>query len=296
MNLKVELKTLAARVDAELVRWLLPADAFPPVIHQAMQYSVFAGGKRLRPVLALAACQAVGGEESRVMPAACALEMVHAYSLIHDDLPALDDDDFRRGQPTNHRVYGEAFAILAGDALLTRVFEILAIAGARNKEQAALYLQVIHELAGAAGTLGMIGGQVVDLESEQKEVDLATLEYIHQHKTGALIRASLRTGALLGGGTPAQVTALSCYGDSLGLAFQITDDLLDVQGDPAKLGKPVGSDAKNRKATYPALIGLKKAKEAAAEAVEAALACLTGFGTEADFLRALARYLLVREN
>ncbi|MZP28447.1 geranyl transferase [Heliobacterium undosum] len=296
MDLKAEMKQLNSKVDAALSRYMPAEDVAPPVIHKAMRYSLFAGGKRLRPVLVLAGCRAVGGDEDAVMAAACALEMIHTYSLIHDDLPAMDDDDLRRGMPTNHVVFGEATAILAGDGLLTRAFGVLAEEGLRSGQSPALVLQVIAELAEAAGSLGMIGGQVVDMESENKQIDFATMEYIHAHKTGALIRASLRIGALLGGGSPEQVEALSRYGDHLGLAFQITDDLLDIQGDPEKIGKPVGSDEKNNKATYPALLGLEKARQEAERVVQAALDSLDGFDEKAELLRELARYLLVREN
>ncbi|ABZ82912.1 geranylgeranyl pyrophosphate synthase [Heliomicrobium modesticaldum Ice1] len=296
MDLKAELKQLNMKIDAALSRYMPAEDVAPPVIHKAMRYSLFAGGKRLRPVLVLAGCRAVGGDEESVMAAACALEMIHTYSLIHDDLPAMDDDDLRRGMPTNHVVFGEATAILAGDGLLTRAFGVLAEEGLRCGRSPALVLQVIAELADAAGSMGMIGGQVMDMESENKQIDVATMAYIHAHKTGALIRASLRIGALLGGGSVEQVEALSRYGDHLGLAFQITDDLLDIQGDPEKIGKPVGSDVKNNKATYPALLGLEKARQEAERVVQAALDSLAGFDEKAELLRELAQYLLVREN
>ncbi|MBM7867941.1 geranyl transferase [Heliobacterium gestii] len=296
MDLKAEMKRLNVKIDAALSRFMPAEDEAPPAIHKAMRYSLFAGGKRLRPLLVLAGCRAVGGDEESVMAAACALEMIHTYSLIHDDLPAMDDDDLRRGMPTNHVVFGEATAILAGDGLLTRAFGLLAEEGLRSGQAPALVLQVIAELAEASGSLGMIGGQVVDMESENKQIDVATMEYIHAHKTGALIRASLRIGAFLGGGSSEQVAALSRYGDHLGLAFQITDDLLDIQGDPEKIGKPVGSDEKNNKATYPALLGLEKARQEAERVVQAALDSLDGFDEQAELLRDLARYLLVREN
>ncbi|MCW2277340.1 polyprenyl synthetase family protein [Heliophilum fasciatum] len=300
MNLKEEMKAMSQQVDAALAQWLPDSDVFPAVIHDAMRYSVFAGGKKLRPVLVLAACHAVGGVQEEVLPAAAALEMIHTYSLIHDDLPAMDDDDLRRGRPTNHKVYGEAVAVLAGDALLTRAFGVLAEAGMasarRDPARAALYLQVAQEVAEASGTLGMIGGQVVDMESEDKQIDMEIMEYIHRHKTGALIRVSLRVGALLGGGSAEQLAALTTYGEHLGLAFQITDDLLDIQGDEAKLGKPVGSDEKNQKSTYPSLLGIDGARQAAEQAMADALAALESFDEGAQVLRELARYLLVREN
>ncbi|WP_153726457.1 polyprenyl synthetase family protein [Heliorestis convoluta] len=292
---------MAQQIDQALVKALPEEEAIPSIIHQSMRYSLFAGGKRLRPLLALAACQAVQGDQNKVMAAACALEMIHTYSLIHDDLPAMDDDDLRRGKPTNHIVYGEAMAILAGDGLLTRAFGLLAEAAfaeakGQSAEVAQRYLQVITEIAQASGSQGMIGGQVMDMEAEEKAIDLPTMEYIHQHKTGALIKTSLRTGAILGGGSHEAIEALSAYGEYLGLAFQITDDLLDIQGDTEKLGKPVGSDEKNQKSTYPSLLGVEKAREAAEEAVQSAVEALEPFGSEAELLRQLALYLLEREN
>ncbi|KAB2951721.1 polyprenyl synthetase family protein [Heliorestis acidaminivorans] len=293
---------MALQIDSALETSLPEEKAIPPVIHQSMRYSLFAGGKRLRPVLALAACRAVQGDDSKVMAAACALEMIHTYSLIHDDLPAMDDDDLRRGKPTNHIVYGEAMAILAGDGLLTRAFGLLAesafaeVADQQETSLAQRYLQVMAEIAHASGSQGMIGGQVMDIEAEEQKIDLSTMEYIHQHKTGALIKTSLRAGAILGGGSEEEITALTSYGEYLGLAFQITDDLLDVQGDTAKLGKPVGSDEKNQKSTYPSLLGLEKAREAAETAVQSAVEALDNFGPEAELLRQLALYLLEREN
>ncbi|MTV49327.1 geranyl transferase [Heliobacillus mobilis] len=290
------MKLMIQQVDEALGRYLPSEETYPTVIHKAMRYSIFAGGKRLRPILVLAGCRAVGGDEEKVLSAACALEMIHTYSLIHDDLPAMDDDDLRRGMPTNHKVFGEATAVLAGDALLTRAFGLVAEEALREGHEPARVLQVIAELAEASGTMGMIGGQVVDMESENRQIDLSTMEYIHRHKTGALIRSSLRIGAILGGGTDEEIRALSEYGDYLGLAFQITDDLLDIQGDQEKIGKPVGSDEKNNKATYPSLLGIEKAQEEARRVVQAAQESLQMFGEMADILRELAKYLLVREN
>ncbi|MBC9784893.1 polyprenyl synthetase family protein [Heliobacterium chlorum] len=290
------MKLMIQQVDEALGRYLPSEETYPAVIHKAMRYSIFAGGKRLRPILVLAGCRAVGGDEEKVLSAACALEMIHTYSLIHDDLPAMDDDDLRRGMPTNHKVFGEATAVLAGDALLTRAFGLVAEEALREGHEPARVLQVIAELAEASGTMGMIGGQVVDMESENRQIDLSTMEYIHRHKTGALIRSSLRIGAILGGGTDEEIRALSEYGDYLGLAFQITDDLLDIQGDQEKIGKPVGSDEKNNKATYPSLLGIEKAQEEACRVVQAAQESLQMFEEKADILRELAKFLLVREN
>ena len=228
------------RVDDALSAVLLPDDAEPPSVHRAMRYSVMAGGKRLRPILVIAGAEAVGGAAETVMPAACALELIHTYSLIHDDLPAMDDDDYRRGRLTNHKVFGEAVAILAGDALLTDAFRLIAENAARVAKDAAIVRDVIVEVVEAASTRGMVGGQVVDIESEGKSVTAETLEYIHLHKTAALIRASLRVGAMLAGGRADQLAIIGEAGRSLGLAFQIVDDILDVEGTLAELGKLVG--------------------------------------------------------
>ena len=292
--IKTYMSDISAMTEARL-RELLPSEqSYPEVIHEAMAYSVFAGGKRFRPVLCMAACEAVCGNGAAALDAACALECIHTYSLIHDDLPGMDNDDYRRGKLTNHKVFGEGMAILAGDALLTYAFEILAnMANADNSLQ---MIQIIQEAAKASGEAGMIGGQVVDLISEQKEPSLELLQYIHSHKTGALIAASVRIGAILGGANAAQLEALTVYAEQLGLAFQITDDILDVIGDAEKIGKPVGSDEKNQKATYPLLFGLEQSKQMAADAVEKAIAALEQFGDRADMLKQLALYLLSREN
>jgi len=248
----------------------------------------------LRPILCMAATEAVGGDIQPVLPAACALEMIHTYSLIHDDLPAMDNDDFRRGVPTNHKVYGEAVAILAGDALLTEAFEYLAQSSDGNVSPDRA-IEVIRIVVKAAGYRGMVGGQAIDLECENQQVSLATVEYMHIHKTGALLSASLEIGAILGGGSLEQTGALKNYGHHFGLAFQITDDLLDVEGDKALMGKTPGSDAAKNKMTYPALLGVTHSKEAAKEHVETALQALADFDEKAEPLRAVARYLLVRK-
>ncbi|MGB9802656.1 polyprenyl synthetase family protein [Desulfofundulus sp.] len=295
MDFLTELKARADLVDRALDELLPSEDTYPPLIHQAMRYSLFAGGKRLRPVLALAAAETVGGDPVRVLPAACALELIHTYSLIHDDLPAMDNDDFRRGKPTCHRVYGEAVAILAGDALLTHAFALLAKNAHNRLVPAERVVRVIEEVAEAAGTLGLIGGQVVDTLSADCTVDTATLEYIHRHKTGALYRVAVRAGAILAGARETELEALTVYAENLGLAFQIQDDILDVEGDPTRLGKPVGSDERNKKATYPALFGLDLARARAREVVEVALNALELFDERADFLRELVRFVIVRD-
>ena len=295
MDLKDYLKQRCQLVDRALERFLPEAGELPASLHGSMRYSVFAGGKRVRPVLMLAACEAVGGELNRALPAACAMEMIHTYSLIHDDLPAMDDDDFRRGNPTNHKVYGEATAILAGDALLSQAFILLS--GDPGGPDPATRLKVIHEIAHASGSRGMVGGQVVDMESEgDGEVDLATLSYIHTHKTGALIRASVRAGALLGGAGEEGLAALTRYGDAIGLAFQIADDILDVEGTTEELGKDAGSDQARGKATYPALVGLEASKARAQELVEMALDALATFDERAEPLRAIASYIVKRKS
>lgn len=293
-ELSVYLRERVAEVDAALDRWLPREEILPPRLHQAMRYSIFAGGKRLRPILIIAACEAVGGDPARVMPAACAMEMLHTYSLIHDDLPAMDDDDFRRGRPTNHKVYGEAQAILAGDALLTEAFRLLADPEANRGIDPAVTVQVIETIARCAGSQGMVGGQVVDMESEGQPIDYATLQYIHTRKTGALFLASIQTGARLAGGSAEQLAALTRFGENAGLAFQIADDILDIVGNQAELGKDVGSDQARGKATYPALLGLSEARRRAEEMRDLAITALEPLGAPAEPLRALARYIIDR--
>ncbi len=283
-------------IETELEQIIPSADTYPPVIYKAMRYSLLAGGKRLRPLLVQWSARAVGGDPHKVLPAACAIEMIHTYSLIHDDLPALDNDDYRRGRLSCHKAFDEATAILAGDALLTEAFHILACNGSKNGLESEALVRVIGELAGLAGTDGMIGGQVVDIESEGCEVDTDTMRYMHEHKTGALLKAAVRTGAILQGAGDAQLSDLSEYAEQLGLAFQITDDILDITGTTEQLGKVVGSDEKNSKATYPKFYGLDKSRELAVEATKCAVAALAGFGEEAEPLRRLALYLLDRSN
>ena len=297
MDLKKYLKERCRLVDEALEQFLPPADELPDSLHKSMRYSVFAGGKRVRPILLLAACEAVGGEIGPAMPAACAMEMIHTYSLIHDDLPAMDNDDFRRGNPTNHKVFGEAIAILAGDALLTEAFILLSDPGHWGKTGSTRLLPVIHEIARSAGSHGMVGGQVVDMESEGKrDVDLAIVQYIHTHKTGALLKASVKAGALLGGADDAGLAAMTRYGEAVGLAFQIADDILDIEGTTEEIGKDAGSDEARGKATYPAVMGIAEAKRRAGELVEMALDALSGFDEKADPLREIARYIVYRKS
>ena len=287
------MKARAAAVDAALER-VLPAESQrPETLHRAMRYSVFAGGKRLRPILVVAGAEAVGGHMDDVMSAACALELIHTYSLVHDDLPAMDNDDFRRGVPTNHKVFGEAMAILAGDALLTLAFRLLAESGPASLDGAQVRA-LLTEVAGAAGHGGMVGGQVADLEAEGQRVSADTVDYIHVHKTGALIRVSLRTGARLCGAPAREIEALGRAGAALGLAFQIVDDVLDVVSSTSELGKTAGKDQAQQKATYPALHGIDASRARAGQLVAEAEGALADFGPRAEPIRALGRFILER--
>ena len=294
-HLKEYIQKRKQLVDEHLDRFLPQPEGPSGKVVEAMRYSISAGGKRVRPILMMAACEAVGGDFSTILPAACAMECVHTYSLIHDDLPAMDDDDLRRGKPTCHKVFGEAIAILAGDGLLTYAFELMTHPELTSYVGGRILNQAISIFAKAAGVAGMVGGQTADILFENKPIDAQTLAYIHRHKTGALIRASVEMGALLGGGRPEQVERLSNYGTALGLAFQVVDDLLDVIGDEKKLGKPVGSDEKNKKATYPALFGIEETRKRAQDLKMEALDALSGFGSEAEPLRAIAIYVVERD-
>ena len=278
-------------VDAHLDR-LMPAETLqPPSIHQAMRYSVFAGGKRIRPILCLETARIFDSDVSPAFYPGCAIEFIHTYSLIHDDLPALDNDDLRRGKPTCHKQFGEASAILAGDALLTLAFETIAASPAPADRRVAM----IAEISAAAGTVrGMVGGQVADLEAEGHRVGPETLEYIHRSKTAALIRASVASGALSAGAPPDDVARLRRFGETIGWAFQVTDDILDVEESSAALGKTAGKDIAQHKATYPAIFGLPRSHEFANELANKAIAELQPFGDRADRLRALAEFLVLR--
>jgi len=280
------------RVERQLDRRLPPETQPPETIHRAMRYSVFAGGKRIRPILCLAAAEAVGDEAPGAEAAACALELVHTYSLIHDDLPALDNDDFRRGRPTCHKQFGEAIAILAGDALLTLAFEVLANAEASD----AVRVRLAAELGAAAGTVGgMIAGQVADLEGEGKPATAELLETIHRAKTGALLAASVRMGAICAGASEEQLDALTRYGRHVGLAFQIVDDLLDVEQSSERLGKTAGKDAQRQKITFPAVYGLPASHRMAEQQIQAGLRELEPLGERARRLRELAELILNRQ-
>ena len=277
-----------------MLSFLPQGKAYPESIHEAMRYSLLAGGKRLRPVLVMAAAEAVGGDRHTILPFAIAAELIHTYTLIHDDLPALDNDDLRRGKPTNHKVFGEAIAILAGDALLTQAFIIMTREAGMETVPPQCILKATHEMAGALGSTGMIGGQVVDLESEGKRVNSETLEYIHIYKTGFLIRACIRCGGVLSQASKGQLSSLSSFGAHIGLAFQIIDDILDITGDQEKLGKDIGSDLTKNKATYPALYGLEESKRKAEELVEESIDCLNEFDDRANPLREIARFFVQR--
>jgi geranylgeranyl diphosphate synthase type II len=284
----------SALVERYLDRYLPPEEEPPETLSRAVRYSLFAGGKRLRPVLVLAAAEAVGGSTEDALPGAAAFEMIHTYSLIHDDLPAMDDDSLRRGRPTSHVVFGEATAILAGDALQAHAFHVLADPPDECGAPLGARLRAIASLAGAAGARGMVGGQVQDLESEGKDIDATTLESIHRRKTGALIRAAAEVGALLGGGSEEDVRRLVRFGEDAGLAFQVIDDILDVEGSAATLGKSAGKDAHAGKATYPAVHGIDKARERARELVAAAIESVAPFGERGRPLVFLAEHMIRR--
>ncbi|MFQ5881659.1 MAG: polyprenyl synthetase family protein [Candidatus Methylomirabilales bacterium] len=295
MDLKAYLADRRALVEGALKRFMPGEETMPPELHRAMHYSLFAGGKRLRPILTIAAAEAVGGRGEEVLPIACTFEFIHTYSLIHDDLPAMDDDDLRRGRPTCHKVFGQAMAILAGDALLTEAFVLLTNPVHVSHHDPRLLRTVIHEIAGAAGSQGMVGGQAVDILSEGKAVEMPLLSYIHTHKTGALILCPLRAGAHLGGGTEGDLEAITQYGKAVGLAFQIADDILDIEGKEETRGKKVGGDTSRGKATYPAIVGLEEAKRQAQRLVQEALEAIASFNQKADPLREIARFIVSRK-
>ena len=294
-DLKAYLKEKQQTVNTALRKLWNHNETYPPLLFQAMSYSLEAGGKRLRPILCIAATEAVEGSEADVMPAACALELIHTYSLIHDDLPSMDDDHLRRGKPTCHIAFNEATAILAGDALQTAAFEVLADSSLHQGGEPFRWLKVVHLIARAAGYSGMVQGQMIDISSEGKGITLEKLEMLHRLKTGALIEASVQAGAILGGGNSHEVAALGAYGRHIGLAFQVADDILNVEGTPEILGKPVGSDSDHQKATFPSLMGLQKAKFRAKELIDTALEELRIFGKKGEPLAALGRYIIERK-
>lgn len=283
-------------VDEALDRYLPKEDKFSSEIFESVRYSVFAGGKRIRPILCMAAAEAAGGDIEPVLPFACAIELIHTYSLIHDDLPAMDDDDYRRGILTNHKIFGEDIAILAGDALLTEAFHLMSGRETLNSISSEKALRVINEISEAAGFLGMIGGQVIDVKSEGKDVDMEILHHIHTLKTGALITVSIRAGAIIAGASEKDLQALSEYGRGIGLAFQIADDILDIEGDRETLGKDTGGDKARRKVTFPTIIGLEPSREKALQLIEEALSSLSSFDKKAEPLRMIARFVVERKS
>jgi geranylgeranyl diphosphate synthase type II len=292
MDLEAYIQSAAQKVDSALNQMIPSEKTKPRTLHQAMRYSIFAGGKRLRPILCLAAAEACGGNSADAIWAACAVECIHTYSLIHDDLPCMDDDDLRRGRPTSHKVFGEGIAVLSGDALLTLAFEILSQAPPKPRYG---HSAQILELASASGSRWLIAGQVMDLESEGKLVSKQTLQFIHQAKTAALLTCALRLGAMSANATPAKLSSLTEFGQALGLAFQVIDDILDVTQTTEKLGKTAGKDVDAVKATYPALIGLEKSRKVARELTQKAQDALRTFGKKGTTLRSLADSLLARE-
>lgn len=289
--LKEEWAAKRALLESELERQLNLENALDKTLAESMRYSLMAGGKRLRPVLLMEAAEAVGGRGEDYIHAACALEMIHTYSLIHDDLPAMDNDDYRRGKLTNHKVYGAGIATLAGDALLTLAFEVIL----RQKADSETLCRVIREISQAAGPDGMVGGQAIDMESEGKSITMDELRKMHMGKTGALFRAAIRSGAILAGAGETELNALTRYAEAFGLAFQITDDILDVIGDENEIGKPVGSDERNHKSTYVTLTSLEKARQLAKDAVDEAVLALEPFGDKAWFLKELVEFLISRK-
>ena len=292
MELKPYLVARQKEVDRALDRFLPKTSAPPATIHKAMRYSLFAGGKRLRPILCLAAAEACGGRIGSALPLACAVECIHTYSLVHDDLPSMDNDDLRRGRATCHKVFGDGIAILAGDALLTIAFEIAAHFRATTRYD---LREILREIAQAAGSQKLIAGQVADLEAEGRRINRAQLRYIHENKTAALLTASVRLGAMAANATAKQLAAITAFGRALGLAFQVIDDILDVTQTSAKLGKSAGKDIAAKKATYPAVLGLEKSRAEARRLTSEAHRSLKSLGKGATVLRALADYLLQRE-
>jgi len=294
MEFKDVLKEKINYIETLLNEYMPKEEGYQQTVIQAMNYSLKAGGKRLRPILTLESCKIVGGKESDAIPFAVAIEMIHTYSLIHDDLPALDNDDLRRGKPTNHKVFGEAMATLAGDALLNYAFEVM-LSSSTDKKDSNKYLKAINEIAKHAGIYGMIGGQVVDVESENKIIDKDKLDFIHLNKTAAMIIGCMRAGAIIGGANEEELEKVTKYGKNIGLSFQIVDDILDITGDEAKLGKPIGSDIENHKSTYPSLLGLEKSRQIARQLIEEGKSSIDGLSSEIDFLNQLGDYIISRD-
>ena len=291
MDINNILKEKINTVEEYLAKYFYKSENLQKNIYDAMEYSLFAGGKRIRPVLSVAVCEMLGGNSEDVMPFACALEMIHTYSLIHDDLPCMDDDDLRRGRPTNHKVYGEGIAVLAGDALLNRAMETAMKFSALPADST---LDILYALFSASGTEGMIGGQVIDLENEGKQTDAETLETMHLLKTGALIMAAAKIGAIASGCPSADIYRVCEFAKKIGIAFQIKDDILDVEGNAEELGKPIGSDKENEKSTFVTIYGIEKAKEMLKAYTEDAINLISVYGERSEFLKEFALYLLER--
>jgi geranylgeranyl diphosphate synthase, type II len=296
MEFRQQLGDWVEIINSALDVYVFEKDSLERTIYRAMRYSLTAGGKRLRPVLALAVCDIFEGDINEVMPYACAIEMIHTYSLIHDDLPAMDNDDYRRGRLTNHKVFGDAIAILAGDALLNYAFEIMLNFSLENIGAAQNKMKAMQIIAKASGVSGMIGGQVVDIEAEGKIISGSELQYMHKCKTGALIKAPVMASAVLNNATKSESDALEVFSENLGLAFQIKDDILDVEGNSDVMGKPAGSDAENKKSTFVTLYGLNESKKLLKDTTNIAINSLDIFGEKAGFLKKLSEYLLVRDN
>ena len=295
MAFKENLNTKSAYIEDLLKEYMPKEEGYQKTIFEAMNYSLSAGGKRLRPILTLEATKIVGGDEKEAVPFAMAIEMIHTYSLIHDDLPAMDNDDFRRGKPTNHKVFGDAMATLAGDALLNYAFEIM-LKESIGKSNPDRRLKAIYEIARGAGIYGMIGGQVVDIESEDKSIEKEKLDFIHMNKTAAMIVGCMRAGAIIGDATEEYLQNITRYAKNIGLAFQIVDDILDIVGDEKILGKPVGSDLENHKSTYPTLIGLEKSRKVAKDLIEEAKDSIRKISGDFSFLEGLADYIISRDH
>ncbi len=296
MDINQYLDQQRQRVDQYLEHSLPASLRHPEKLYESMRYSLLAGGKRVRPILTIAAAQALGYDHDAMLPFAASLEFVHTYSLVHDDLPAMDDDDYRRGRLTNHKVYGDGMAILAGDALLTMAFELCSQDAGSHGLTASQQLQIVRELAFGSGHQGMVGGQVMDIQAENQEVELAHLQMIHSHKTGQLIRAAVRIGGIIGGASSTQLECLAGYAEDIGLAFQIADDVLNMVGTREELGKDAGTDEKRGKQTYPSFFGVDGSKKLGEDCVERAITRLESFDHQADPLRHLASYIMQRKN
>lgn len=293
MDFYKELEEKIIEVNKSLEKFIEEKEAPQATIYKAMNYSINAGGKRIRPVIMLSCAELIGGTSDGVMPFACALEMIHTYSLIHDDLPCMDNDDLRRGKPTNHKVFGEAMAVLAGDALLNKAFETIL----KNSQVSPnMTIAALSEIATASGTEGMIGGQVIDIESEDKQIDAVTLMTLHLNKTGALIMTAAKVGALLSGGGREDLLLMEEFSRYLGIAFQIKDDILDVEGSVEALGKKIGADEENKKSTFVSIYGLEQSKKILSDYTEKAIEILSSYGEKAEFLIELCKFLLRREN